>query len=84
MIIRVVDIETCGLPPDNMQVVEIATVDLMSAVDIETPVKIRGRCGPEDACGHRWSIQAVRFRPRRVRSTTSPTTWSGTRPPLTR
>ena len=42
MIIRVVDIETCGLPPDNMQVVEIATVDLMSAVDIETPVKNPG------------------------------------------
>lgn len=29
MIIRIVDVETCGLPPDNAQVVEIATVDLV-------------------------------------------------------
>jgi exodeoxyribonuclease X len=29
MIIRVVDTETCGLPPDNDQVVEVATVDLV-------------------------------------------------------
>lgn len=29
MIIRIIDTETCGLPPDNMQVVEVATVDLI-------------------------------------------------------
>jgi exodeoxyribonuclease X len=29
MIIRICDVETCGLPPDNMQVVEVATVDLV-------------------------------------------------------
>lgn len=33
MIIRVCDTETCGLPPDNMQVVEVATVDLLRAED---------------------------------------------------
>ncbi len=27
--IRVIDVETCGLPPDNAQIVELATVDLV-------------------------------------------------------
>ena len=39
MIIRVIDCETCGLPPDNMQVVEVATVDLVQEGDAWT----RGR-----------------------------------------
>lgn len=30
MIIRIVDVETCGLPPDNAQIVEVATVDLVA------------------------------------------------------
>lgn len=40
MIIRIVDTETCGLPPDNQQVVEVATVDL-----VEHPAHgwVRGR-----------------------------------------
>lgn len=33
MIIRVVDVETCGLPPNDAQIVEVATVDLVSAGD---------------------------------------------------
>jgi exodeoxyribonuclease X len=33
MIIRIVDLETCGLPPDNVQIVEIATVDLVQGED---------------------------------------------------
>lgn len=30
MIIRIIDVETCGLPPDNAQIVEVATVDLVN------------------------------------------------------
>lgn len=30
MIIRTIDVETCGLPPDNNQVVEVATLDLVA------------------------------------------------------
>jgi exodeoxyribonuclease X len=30
MIIRIIDTETCGLPPENAQIVEVATVDLVS------------------------------------------------------
>jgi exodeoxyribonuclease X len=31
-IIRVIDFETCGFPPDNAQIVEVATVDLVPAL----------------------------------------------------
>lgn len=40
MIIRVCDVETCGLPPDDHQVVEVATVDL---VGVEGGAWTRGR-----------------------------------------
>jgi len=40
-IIRVVDVETCGLPPDNAQVVEIATIDLVQGAPADPWV--RGR-----------------------------------------
>lgn len=33
MIIRVVDVETCGFPPDHCQVCEIATIDLVQGED---------------------------------------------------
>ncbi|MCC6776686.1 MAG: hypothetical protein IT537_08630 [Hyphomicrobiales bacterium] len=36
MIIRIIDTETCGLPPDNAQIVEVATVDLVSLDERET------------------------------------------------
>lgn len=35
MIIRIVDVESCGLPPDDAQVVEVATVDLMLVEEAE-------------------------------------------------
>ncbi len=34
MLIRVIDLETCGLPPDNAQIVEVATVDLVSNLNL--------------------------------------------------
>ena len=39
-IVRIVDVETCGLPPDNAQVCEVATVDLVLA---DANVWTRGR-----------------------------------------
>ena len=42
MIIRVVDTETCGFEPDN-QVVEVATVDLVSQIGIDGTTWTRGR-----------------------------------------
>lgn len=41
MIIRCIDVETCGLPPDHAQVCEIATVDLAQGAAGET--WMRGR-----------------------------------------
>jgi exodeoxyribonuclease X len=33
MTIRIVDVETCGLPPNDAQIVEVATVDLVSSTE---------------------------------------------------
>jgi exodeoxyribonuclease X len=41
MIIRVIDVETCGLPPDNTQIVEIATIDIVQ--NAPTEPWLRGR-----------------------------------------
>jgi exodeoxyribonuclease X len=70
MILRIIDCETCGFPPDNRQVVEIAAVDLWRATG-ETP----RTPGSAAASGRRSSIRAGRSRQRRPGTITSATTW---------